>query len=228
LEIIRQSGNVSSYLHRVNIDYGNDWGFTLAVRKRSAGLVSGTLDYTFMVGNGNESDPNNIAIARGAISGGFIRETEKQVLPLDWDQRHSFNGTLTIGEPTEWTVSFIGRFATGQPYTPQPTGLDVNTQFKNSDRKPVQWSIDMNASKSFHLLGFEATLFLRMFNIFDVKNEINIHPATGQADTDFRYPTVIAYQQNQLVDLFALRDVDIHQDWYAAPRRILMGVSFNF
>jgi hypothetical protein len=228
LEIIRQSGNVSSYLHRVNLDYGNDWGFTLAVRKRSSGLVSGTLDYTFMVGNGNESNPNNIAIARGAVSGGFIRETEKQVLPLDWDQRHSFNGTLTIGDQADWTVSFIGRFSTGQPYTPEPIRLDVNTEFKNSDRKPVQWSIDMNASKALHYLGYEATIFLRVFNIFDVKNEINVHPMTGRAETDYRYPTVVAYEQNQLVDLFTLRDVDNHQDWYAAPRRILMGVSFNF
>ncbi len=228
LEIIRQSGNVSSYLKRVNRDYGNNWGFTLAVRKRSSGLVSGTLDYTFMVGNGNESDANNIAIARGATAGGFIREAEKQVLPLDWDQRHSFNGTLTISEPTDWTVSFIGRFATGQPYTPEPIRLDVNTKFKNTERKPLQWSIDMNASKSLHFFGFETAIFLRVFNIFDVKNEINVHPVTGRADTDYRFPTVVQYEQNQLVDLFTLRDVDIHQDWYAPPRRILMGISFNF
>ena len=228
LEIIRQSGNVSSYLQRVNRDYGNDWGFTLAVRKRSSGLVSGTLDYTYMIGNGNESDANNIAIARGAIAGGFIRETEKQVLPLDWDQRHSFNGTLTISEPTDWTVSFIGRFATGQPYTPEPIRLDVNSKFKNTERKPLQWSIDMNASKSLHFFGVEAAFFLRVYNIFDVKNEIIVHPVTGRADTDYRFPTVVAYQQNQLVDLFTLRDVDIHQDWYAPPRRILMGISLNF
>lgn len=86
----------------------------------------------------------------------------------------------------------------------------------------------MNASKSLHFLGVEAEFFLRVYNIFDVKNEIIVHSVTGRADTDYRFPTVVAYQQNQLVDLFTLRDVDIHQDWYAPPRRILVGISFNF
>ncbi len=228
MEIIRQIGNVSSYLKRVNRDYGNNWGFTLAIKKRPTGLVSGTLDYTFMVGNGNESDPNNIAITRGATAGGFIRETEKQVLPLDWDQRHTLNGTLTIGEPTDWTLSFVGRFATGQPYTPEPILLDVNTKFRNTERKPMQMSIDMNASKSLQFGGVEGTFFVRVFNLFDVKNETRVHPTTGSAGSDYRFPTVVGYKQSQLVSLFTLSDVDIHQDWYAAPRRIQIGVSFNY
>ncbi|OGU62409.1 MAG: hypothetical protein A3C56_07110 [Ignavibacteria bacterium RIFCSPHIGHO2_02_FULL_56_12] len=228
LEIVRQLGNVSSYLKRVNRDYGNNWGFTLAVKKRPSGLVSATMDYTLMVGNGNESDPNNIAIARGATSGGFIRESEKQVIPLDWDQRHSFNGTLTLSEPADWTVSCIGRFATGQPYTPQPILLDVNTKFKNTERKPLQWSVDINASKSLQLFGIATVLFVRVFNVFDVVNETSVHPETGQAGNDYRFPSVVEYEQTQLVGLFTLRDIDLHQDWYAPPRRIQLGVTFNY
>ena len=36
---------------------------------------------------------------------------------MTWDQRHTLNGSL-IYQIQRWTVSLIGRYWTGRPYTP--------------------------------------------------------------------------------------------------------------
>ncbi|MEE9356972.1 MAG: TonB-dependent receptor, partial [Sedimenticolaceae bacterium] len=151
LEVIRMVGNVNTYSRRTNRDYGFNKGIMVAVRK-TRGTVTGTLDYTYQVGMGNESDPDNIAvISTGGAGGGVVRDAEKQVLPLDWDQRHTLNGTLAISTPNAWTFSFVGRVASGQPYTPEPVRLDVKTKFRNTEFKPWKSNLDFYANKEFHI-----------------------------------------------------------------------------
>jgi len=228
LEVIRMVGNVNSYFRRVNRDYGFNRGIALAIRKTS-GPVTGTLDYTFQVSKGNESDPNNIAIiSTGGLGGGIIRDSEKQVLPLDWDQRHTLNGTLAIKTGNAWTFSLIGRVSSGQPYTPEPIRLDVKSKFKNTEFKPWKTNLDLYINKNVRLAGKSVSLFIRVFNLFDRANELTVYAVTGRASRDHRYPITEQLEQDRLVGLFTLRDIDNHQDWYSDPRRIQVGISLNF
>lgn len=227
LEIVRQIGNFSSYLQRVNIDNGTNRGFTLAVSK-VGGFLSGSLDYTFQVGRGSESDPNNIAIIQTAgAAGGVIEDAEKQLLSLDWDQRHTLNATLA-GNINAWTVSFIGRFSSGQPYTPELLRLDIKSKFKNTENKPLQHSVDMFIRKNFLLGKRSASLFLRVFNIYDKANELTVFPVTGKAGRDHRFEIEKELDTARLVNLFTLQDVDIRQDWYSEPRKVELGLSIAF
>lgn len=228
LEVIRMVGNVNTYFRRVNRDYGFNRGIALAIRKAS-GVVTGTLDYTYQVSKGNESDPNNIAIiSTGGLGGGITRESEKQVLPLDWDQRHTLNGTLAIHAGKEWTFSLIGRISSGQPYTPEPIRLDLKTKFKNTEFKPWKTNLDLYVSKNIRLARKNASLFLRVFNLFDQANELKVYAITGRANRDHRYPITEQLEQDRLVGLFTLQDIDNHQDWYSEPRRIQVGINLNF
>ena len=226
LEIVRQIGNFSSYLRRTNIDNGTNRGFTLAIQSESAGgLLSGSLDYTFQIGRGSESDPDNIAIIQTAgASGGVIEEAEKQLLPLDWDQRHTLNATLA-GNFNFWTVSFIGRLSSGQPYTPELLRLDIKTKFKNTENKPLQHSVDMFIRKNFRLGTRSASMFLRIYNLYDNANELVVYPVTGKAGRDHRFEVEEELDKKRLVDLFTLRDVDIHQNWFSEPRKAELGIS---
>ena len=115
LEVIRQVGNFSSYLRRTNAANGTNRGFTLALEKRSGGgLVSGSLDYTFQIGKGTESDPDNIAIIQTAGSaGGVVEDAVTQVLPLDWDQKHTLNAGLLENAFWRWQCKSKQRFASG-------------------------------------------------------------------------------------------------------------------
>lgn len=229
LEIIRQVGNFSSYLRRTNIDNGTNRGFTLAIQSESAGgLLSGSLDYTFQIGKGSESDPNNIAIIQTAgAGGGVIEDAEKQLLPLDWDQRHTLNATLA-GNFNFWTISFIGRLSSGQPFTPELLRLDVKTKFKNTENKPLKHSVDMFIRKNFRLGTRSASMFLRIYNIYDNANQLVVFPITGKAGRDHRFEVEEELDKKRLVDLFTLRDVDIHQDWFSEPRKAELGISIAF
>ena len=230
LEVIRQIGNFSSYLRRTNSANGTNRGFTIAVdKRRGGGLISGSLDYTLQFGKGTESDPDNIAIIRTAgASGGVVQETEKQFLPLDWDQRHTMNATLTLGSPNSWLLSFIGRLASGQPFTPEPLRLDVKTKFKNTENKPFRHNVDLFLKKNTHFGSNSVTLFLRVFNLFDQANEEVVFPVTGRAIRDHRFPVEEQLDRARLVGLFTLDDVDTHLNWFSEPRRVQLGFNMSF
>ncbi|MCH7573882.1 MAG: TonB-dependent receptor [Candidatus Marinimicrobia bacterium] len=228
LEIVRLVGNVNTYYRRVNRDFGFNKGITVSMKK-TTGAVTGTLDYTYQVVMGNESDPSNIAIiATAGSGGGVVRDAETQMLPLDWDQRHTANGTLAITTKSAWVFSFIGRLSSGQPYTPEALRLDVKSKFKNSEFKPWKSNLDFYANKAFTLGGLKASFFLKVFNLLDEGNQLTVFPITGTAGRDHRFTIQEELERRRLVGLFTLQDIDNHQDWYSQPRRVQLGLSLRF
>jgi len=229
LEIIRQIGNVSSYLQRANLDNATNQGFTVALEKMYDGaLFTGSLDYTYQTGKGSESDPDNIAIIQTAGSSGeVIKDAEKQFVPLNWDQTHTLNATLAMNVEG-WTISLIGRMQSGQPYTPTPLRLDVSSKFKNNDNKPFQHSVDLFARKAFTLNKKYLAVFLKVYNLYNQENELEVYSVTGRAGANHRFEIEEKLETARLVGLFSLHDVDTHLDWFSQPRRIELGLSFSF
>lgn len=230
LEVVRQVGNFSSYLRRTNSASGATRGVTISADKRTgSGSISGSLDYTFQISEGTESDPDNIAIIQTAgASGGIVVDPERQLLPLDWDQRHTLNATLTLGRPDSWLVSFIGSLTSGQPYTPEPIRLNVKTKFKNTENKPLRHNLDMYLTKTLRIGSQPVLFFGRVYNLLDQANELVVFPVTGRAGRDHRSKTEERLEAARLVGLFSLADVDTHQDWYSDPRRIQIGLTMSF
>ena len=89
----------------INKDYGSVKGITLSFEKRFNNGIGASLDYTFQIAKGSASDPN--AAFNNAQSNPPI-ESNKQLVPLDWDRTHSLNFTLTLGVPGDYIASFIG------------------------------------------------------------------------------------------------------------------------
>ena len=79
----------------VNKDHANSKGITMAISKRSKQNFSGNLDYTYSISEGNASDPTAAFYDEQSDI-----EPEKMLVPLDWDQRHTINGTATY-HPTK-------------------------------------------------------------------------------------------------------------------------------
>ena len=117
---IRISGDETYYKY-VNKDYSNVKGLTFSLTKRRGpgDLIGATLDYTFQVSEGNETDANAFFVD---LSSG--RQSEKVPVYLDWDQSHTLNATVSVGEPNDWNVTLVGRIATGLPYTPADPDAD--------------------------------------------------------------------------------------------------------
>ena len=134
------------YARFINRDYGNIRGVTLALKKRRSGYLWAAVDYTYQVAEGNASDPLQVFYDTQSN-----KESEIQVVPLTWDQAHTFNFNITLSSPGSWGLSLIGRRGSGLPYTPKIE--NTGASFKNSERQPSQYKFDRKAHRSFNFIG---------------------------------------------------------------------------
>jgi len=208
------------YSHYINRDYANIKGITISLEKRqNEGIsgVGGSVDYTFQIAKGNASDPNDAFLNTQAG-----KETLKQMRPLDWDRRHQINATISFGKVNDYNISIIGKLATGFPYT---SVYGSGAYIENNSRKPFTYNFDAYYYKNFSLGGLKYTAFIRLFNIFDRLNEIQVFPDTGRAGyslTPFHQSFLHPRGINELEDYF------IRPDFYSSPREIQIGLSLEF
>jgi len=203
----------------INIDYGAVKGFTISFEKRFSDGFSANLDYTFQIAKGDASDPNeafNNAQANPPI------ETNKQLVPLDWDRRHSLNFTVTAGIPGNIIVSSIGRIGSGLPYT--PSLINQRTGLENSDNKPTYFNVDLYLTKYLDLCGVQFSVFLKVYNLFDTANELDVFGDTGRAG----YTLELTRAQEAPRGVNTLQQFFTRPDFYSSPRQITLGASVNF
>ncbi len=206
------------YSQYINRDFGQVRGITLSMDKYYANNFSAFIDYTYQVAEGNASDPQ---AAYNASRGD--REPEKQLVPLNWDRRHTLNAILNYSVTNNWGFSMIGTLGSGLPYTPEYQG--IRTSFENDGRKPAYWNMDLSAFKSIPLprQGLKLTLEASVLNVFDTKNENDVYRDTGRA----------TYSQEELI-AYDVLDINSHDeywtrpDWYSRPRQVRVGLSFEF
>jgi outer membrane receptor protein involved in Fe transport len=227
MQQIRISGDETYYKY-VNKDYSNVKGITFSLTKRrTAGdMVGATLDYTFQVAEGNDVNVNAFFVD---LSSG--RQSEKVPVYLDWDQSHTVNATVTVGQPGDWDVTLVGRIGTGLPYTPQITENTVYLQY-NSGRKPAQTRVDLLADKTFAVGGVRLTAYVKVYNLFDTLNERYVYDDTGRAT----YTLVQNQSTAQATDKLATQIPGLHPasewfvrpDYYQPPREVRLGATVEF
>jgi hypothetical protein len=218
-EQIEIFGGSSTYSRLVNSDFGVVKGFILSIKNRYTQGFSYTLDYTFQIAKGTASDPDQ---ARNAVAGGDLPEVH--LTPLSWDQRHTLNGTVGYNRPT-WGISFIGSYGSGQPYTPRKT-TDVSSLRENSAKKPADWNVDMRLFKAFNIIQRKITFFLRVLNLFDTLNEVNVYDDTGRAGFTTDLEREKQLNTSEYVNTLDEWYLDITH--YSEPRRIEFGMMLDF
>jgi outer membrane receptor protein involved in Fe transport len=212
------------YFRYTNRDYGNVKGITVSVEKKASGFLSGRLDYTYQVAKGNASDPRAVFLQNQSSR---PAEPQKQVVPLNWDETNTINGTMRMGQAKNWTVSFIGRFGTGLPYTAEtPQERQIETQFENNERKPVHYNLDVFAQKYLKFGKQNFVLFARCFNVFDTANHLQVYPSTGFADRTFRWPEQERIESANGV--YSLAEIDGRPHWFSEPRSVQLGLTIEF
>ncbi|MBU2446385.1 MAG: TonB-dependent receptor [Bacteroidetes bacterium] len=203
----------------VNRDYGSVKGVTLSFEKKFVGELGATVDYTFQVAKGNASDPND---AFNKVQANPPIELNKQLVSLDWDRRHSLNFTVTAGVPGNYIASFIGRLGSGLPYTPslqnQRTGLE------NSDNRPTFFNVDFYITKYLKIYGVQFSLFAKIFNLFDRKNELNVFGDTGRAGETLE----LTRNQQPPRGVNTIQEYFTRPDFYSSPRQIVLGANVAF
>jgi outer membrane receptor protein involved in Fe transport len=211
--------NLRVFGEYVNRDYGAVRGFTISLEKRISDGFGGSLDYTFQIAKGDASDPNddfNKAQASPPI------ESNKQLVPLSWDRRHSLNMTFSAGNPDDFIASAIGRLGTGLPYT--PTFEDQRTGLENSDNRPPFASVDLFVTKFFSVADLHLSVFVKVYNLFDTANEINVFGDTGRAG----YTLELTRSQQAPRGVNTLQEYFTRPDFYSAPRQVVLGGALSF
>ncbi len=199
----------AEYARLTNVDFGNVFGYTIALDQRRMGMISTTLDYTWQKAQGNSSDPRETATRAAAGE-----DPRPRQVPLNWDQRHTLNATMTVEKPKSFAISVIARYSSGQPYTPAIKAGFGGGLETNSGRKPAVFRMDMRAEKFYKIGSLHCSLFARVSNLFDARF------ANGFVFSDTGSPD---YSLNPVGDRVTLAD----PNRYYLPRRIEIGLSFS-
>jgi len=212
------------YTKYENRDYSNVRGITVMLSKRYSHHFSFDLDYSFMIAEGSHSNPQD---AFHDLRAG--REPRIQLIPLNWDQRHTLNASVSVGTEN-WRISLLGKYRTGLPYTPTISrGTVVGTSAwvgwrENSERKPDIYSVDLRVYRAFKLGSVELALFAYVYNLFDQRNETGVFSDTGRATYTLDVRAVGADPNR----ISTLEDFVTRPDFYSEPRQIQIGLSVNF
>jgi len=208
-----------SYVTFNNRDFANVRGITLSIDKKFTNNYAFTVDYTFQIVEGTNSNPEQEFYSQ---QGGA--EPTKILTPLDWDQRHSLNANLFVGGNT-WGGSLISRFSTGQPYTPVSvtatrTGQSILAGLPNNSRsKPNLLTVDFNIYKNFKYRNFDFQVFMKIFNLFDNENPRFVYGDTGRPDYTLLLIAQAAQADGTWFD---------NPGFYSEPRRIQIGTRISF
>lgn len=200
----------AEYARLTNVDFGNVLGFTISLDQRRVGIFSSAVDYTWQRAQGNSSDPRETATRAEAGE-----DPRPEQIPLNWDQRHTLNATLTASKPNNFSISSIIRYGSGQPYTPSVLSFLVSNLERNSGRKPSFVLVDLRAEKFFKLGGMNLSLFARGFNLLDTRFAFSGFVFDDTGSPDYTLNTV--GQRGTLLN--PLR--------YYSPRRVEVGLTIN-
>jgi outer membrane receptor protein involved in Fe transport len=216
---------LTRYTQYENKDYANVRGITVALEARPSNEFTAMIDYTYQVAEGTYSSPND---AYNALDQN--EEPALKLIYMDYDRRHSVNAIFTYQPPT-WVISLIGIFNTGFPYTPDWVAGSPDSQYRgwreNIARKPSYSQIDLRVDKVLFETGpLSHRLFLRVFNLFDQRGELNVHRDTGTAEyTTLGTHSWVRYDQDRLG---SLEHFYLKPEWYQQPREIQLGYILNF
>jgi outer membrane receptor for ferrienterochelin and colicin len=206
------------YARYENLDYGNIRGITFSLNKRPGiyDHITVSFDYTFQIAEGNASDPNQEFNNQQSYP---PKKSNIQVVPLNWDQRHTMNLSISYSNPRILTLGLITQFQSGLPYTPAIQSLE--TTFENSGRKPLNNNTDLLISRRVNLWKTQFEIFAKVYNLFDRKNEIDVYQDTGRAG----YSLISHYTTGRDTYVNTLDEWINRPDYYSEPRKVFFGIN---
>jgi len=158
-------------LRYVNKAYASSRGVELQLNKSFSRNFAFDLAYTFSYADGVASDSD---FGRQATGLAYLPTGE---LPLDWDQRHTFNATISVARSGDWSATTVYQYSSGLPWTPffrfERRQDPLN---ENSRRHPQQHLVSFRGEKYFKIYGQDLRLFFDGRNLLDEKVVVDLTP----------------------------------------------------
>ena len=219
----------------VNQDYTTVRGLELQFRRRIADYWGFDVNYSFSKASTNAAPPDVAQQREQQGDPASRREITSEI-----DQPHVFNAALYLRVDNDTPDFRFGnllrnsyftlttRAASGLPYTPTNclTGVGANCQLPvNSGRAPATASTDVMLGKDFQTANLRYGAFLRVTNLLDQENCVQVYTTTGQCDAGS--PDQDRRQNGNAVQApsSTFRDRAMY---YGARRSIYSGLRINF
>ena len=158
-------------LRYVNRAYASSRGVELPLNKDFSRNFAFDLAYTFSFADGVASSADFGRQAQG------LTHLPTGELPLDWDQRHTFNATVTFARAGDWSATTVYQYGSGLPWTPFfRFEKKQDPLLENSRRFPSQNTINFRGEKFFKVYGQDLRLFFDGRNLLDQKIVVDLDP----------------------------------------------------
>ena len=205
-----------------NKDYGNARGLEVKW-DMDIGSIFTNINYTFQFTKGNADDPRQTFTRAGNSM-----DPIKRLLPMSWDQRHTFNATIGYHKK-DYGVTMTGYYNSGTPYTFSPLSespLSLVNLYQNNDYKPIGYKVDLAAFYNFKIFDtYSAKVTLNIYNLLDRLNTNGVYGSTGQAYTTIVRDAQVASHHSNYNDYY---DRIENPAMYSAPRQIKLGFGILF
>jgi hypothetical protein len=155
----------------INRTYASSRGLEVSIEKIRSHYIGGEISYTYSYADGVASDAEFGATAAG------LTHLPTQELPLDWDQRHTLNVTLTLQDQNKWGATIVYQYGSGLPWTPVDRyARRQDPLWENSRRLKQTNIINIQGRKMFNVYGQELTLFFEGRNLLNEDVCLNTAP----------------------------------------------------
>ncbi len=220
-------------LRYVNKTYASSRGVELAFNKALSRGFAFDLAYTWGFADGVSSDADFGRQAQG------LSHLPTGELPLDWDQRHTFNAAVTLARAGDWAATTVFQYGSGFPWTPAfRFERRADPTLENSRRRPSTHTVDFRGQKYFQLHGHDLRLIFDGKNLLDEAQVVSVAPGAGPAPPDARAAyREYATETGQFGGAF-LHDSDgdgfdefipVHDPNVYGPRRLFrVGIGIEF
>jgi hypothetical protein len=122
-------------------------------------------------------------------------------------------------------VTFINQLQTGTPYT---TVRDfIRSTETNNAEKPTTFTTDVRVYYSPPLVSSNIQLFVEAQNLFDAEIQWAVYEDTGDANESVQRE-LLRRTGTQVGGVNTLDEYYFRQDFFGPPRRVSLGLSFDF
>tara|TARA_B100001142_G_scaffold9462_1_gene9186 strand:- start:1481 stop:4117 length:2637 start_codon:yes stop_codon:yes gene_type:complete len=201
-----------------NKDYGNVRGIEIKADS-NYGNFSTFLNYTLQYTRGIADSPTQ-AFSRE----GQNLDPVNRLIPMSWDQRHTFNITFSYNEEN-FGISSTTYFNSGTTYTFEPLSGSQLAQVNllpNNDYKPFNYNIDLTGYYAFKIGSNQLRATFSIYNLTDRLNQLWVNSKTGRAYTDILTSSQIAGYRSNFSEI---EETYQNPSMYSAPRSIKLGLE---
>ncbi len=248
---------VNQYQTFGNLDFGTVKGFSFAYDLRRTGNIELGVNYTLQFADGSGSDANSSRglSSRGVLRTLFpLSYDERHRIAGTIDYRYGsgkqYTGPTISNIPifANTGLNAIVTAISGRPYSAYQTvdaALGESGLLNiNGSRKPWVFNTDLKIDRQFNVKfnqeskrSLNINAYLRFENLFNTKNVVDVYRVTGDpADDGYLVSSFGQDQIRQIIEQGA--EVEsflaahswrvLNPDYYTRPRRIYLGVLFNF